>query len=962
MKATLPTGCSVSQHILDTPKLMPRHEGTINITDAQYAALDAGLMEGKSLLVSAPTSTGKTLIGWWAAASGLERGKRFVYLVSHRALASQKFEEIQSLFLGPWLGGDTSTLVCATGDGVIDGSGRANSAPLAATILVATYEKYLALISAGGPPQDLSDVVFVCDEVQLIGDGNRGKHVELLLSVLKRTGWYQFVGLSAVMDDAGAHQFAHWLNLTLVKTETREKTLTIEGRWNNGCLIATTSPEGIAPLRQEPKAKEMRLNSMIDELVAADKKPVIVFCMKVDDTYNLAEKWAASKTSEQLVVPPPGLDLDETLLSLINKRCAFHNAELSEAERAYIEQIMQDKTIDVVFATSTLAAGVNFPLGSAVFSKWKRWDFDKRQHVPIRRDEFQNMAGRVGRMGQEASEGIVLATAGGAVELESLKCLIDFSKKETLGNGITPDDFGSLVIQLFAGGLCSTRQEAFALMASTLSASREAERGNGSVEHWRPHLDQQIDRLIETHCLIEANQRLVVTEYGQAVAKSGLKPETAAHFLNYLSQFGERISELLPTPEREGCDDDLLFIFTHGSLLSPEYNLTGGPRTRHISWRFGSDGPVSNPQAESLEDILFERPWVANPSAANGARALAAWASGADRETLEQILPGVRLGLIENTARDVSWLLSAVAQVIATSSASRLADAARHPLLASTNPNLAQIRKFSRVLRRYAVRIAYGLPSECYWLKELELKGPSKRLTRKQIIKLHEQGLSKPHLLMDGSQKYDELRAAALPKVGGANYPNLVRDAAKNWKIDQRRHFRNRHEKKAVRHGREGLVSNLYDARGKDLEAAIIAILADIGIECTVLDDGTRSAWPDLKIEFSANGMTSDVVAEVKSKEKESALVPLNDAIEVISAAAIAGLGGLPVSTICSPGVEPSVPTAISGCNQLSIVELIDLAEAYLRIKDGNLSVSDLYNWMTTPGIALTEDLPFNNV
>ncbi|EEB72702.1 ATP-dependent DNA helicase 1, putative [Ruegeria sp. R11] len=955
-------GCTLSQQILETPNLMPRNGGNVSLTDAQYAALEAGLACGKSLLISAPTSTGKTLIGWWAAASGLERGKRFVYLVSHRALASQKFEEIQALFQGSWLGDDASTLVCATGDGVVDGSGRANSAPLSATILVATYEKYLALVSAGGPPQDLSDVVFVCDEIQLIGDGSRGKHVELLLSVLKRTRWYQFIGLSAVMDDVGASQLAHWLGLSLVKVETREKSLTIEGRWNNGCLIATSTPEGIEPLRQEPKAKELRLNAMVDELVGADKKPVIVFCMKVDDTYNLAAKWAATQTAAQAVVPPAGLDLDASLLELINKRCAFHNAELSEAERAYVEDLMQEKTIDVVFATSTLAAGVNFPLGSAVFSKWKRWDFEKKMHLPIRRDEFQNMAGRVGRMGQEADEGTVLATAEGAGDLGNLERLMDFSKMETLGVGITPSDFSSLVIQLFAGGLCSTRQEAFALMASTLSASREAERGFGNVEHWRSHLDEQVHRLIATHCLIETGERLVVTEFGKAVAKSGLKPETAEHFLRYLSHYGEHISNLLPTPEQEGQDDELLFIFTHGSFLSPEYTLVGGPRTRHLSWRFDSHGPVTNLQAERLEGLLFERPWVANPGAANGARALSEWASGADRKILEQILPGVRLGLIENTARDVSWLLSAVSQVISSSSSPTLADAARHPLLGSTNPNLPYIRKFARVLRRYAVRVAYGLPSECHWLKELELRGPARRLTRKQIVNIHQHGLARPHLLMDGSQEYDALREAALPRVGGVRYSNLVRDAARNWKVDQRRHFRGRHERKAVRYGCEGLVTDLYEAKGKALETALIAAFADIGIKCSLLDDGTKPAWPDLKIEFSANGIASDVVAEVKTKERETALVPLNDAIEVIGAAAIAGLGGTPVTTICSPGVEPSVPTAISGCNHLSIIEVVDLAEAYLRIKDGNLTISDLHNWITTPGIALTEDLPFNNL
>lgn len=134
-----------------------------------------------------------------------------------------------------------------------------------------------------------------------------------------------------------------------------------------------------------------------------------------------------------------------------------------------------------------------------------------------------------------------------------------------------------------------------------------------------------------------------------------MKPETVEHFLQYLSEHGEQAAQLLPTPEQEGRDNDLLFIFAHGSLLSPEFTLTGGPRTRNISYRFNRYGVVANPQAEALDTLLFERPWIADPSAANGALALSEWAAGADRETLEQLVPDVRLGLIESMARDVSF-------------------------------------------------------------------------------------------------------------------------------------------------------------------------------------------------------------------------------------------------------------------------------------------------------------------
>lgn len=961
MKDFLPAGHNLSDRLLGNPMLMPHLNGKVSITDAQFDALQAGLGDGSSLLVSAPTSTGKTLIGWWAAASALENAKRVVYLVSHRALASQKFEEIQNLFQEDWLGGDATALVCATGDGVFDATRRANSAPLTAAILVATYEKYLALMSAGGPPQDLCDVVFICDEVQLIGDGTRGKHVELLLSVLKQTGWHQFIGLSAVMDNDGALQFADWLDLTLVQTATREKSIKVEARWSNGCLTAISTPDGNEPPEQEPHIKERQLNGMIQELLSSGKSPVIVFCMKVDDTYEYCRKWADGKPDLQDIQPPATVDLDKSLHSYLNKKCAFHNAELADDERSFVESLLQQNQIDVVFATSTLAAGVNFPLGSAIFSKWKRWDFNKKTHLPIRRDEFQNMAGRVGRMGQAVDEGIVLATAASAHELNDLAKLMDFGKQASLGVGITPDDFGSLVIQLFAGGLCATRKEAFDLLASTLSAQREAEKGNGTVEHWRPHLEAQIERLIATHCLFDVGDKLSITEFGRAVARVGLKPETAEFFLDYLSKYSPQLVSLLPTPQNEGSDDDLLFVFSHGCLLSPEFGYTGGAPSRFIHWRFGNTGPVANPKAEQLKELLFERPWVANPQAANGARVVSEWASGAPRNILEEIVPNVRMGTIQSTARDVSWVLYAISQVISSASSPNLADEAKHPFLRTTNPNLQFIRSFARVLSRYSMRIAFGLPSECHWLRDLELNAPTKRLSRRQIVDLHQHGLSRPHKLMDGSPKYDALRQAAVPRANGVNYPNLVRDAAKNWKVDQRRHYRRRHSSKAKIHGCDGQIADVYDKKGKELETAVSTLLQDITIVCSILDDGTKPGWPDLKIEFTGNGLSTDVVAEVKSKEKETSLVPLNDATEVLAASELAGMPNHPCITICSPGVEPSVPTSISGCSRLSVVEIVDLAEAYLRVKDGNLTIDDLFNWMVTPGIALTEDLPFNN-
>jgi len=68
------------------------------LTDAQERALRAGIADGRSMIVSAPTSSGKTLIGEIAVLSALRAGMRAIYLVSHKSLADQKYMDFESKF------------------------------------------------------------------------------------------------------------------------------------------------------------------------------------------------------------------------------------------------------------------------------------------------------------------------------------------------------------------------------------------------------------------------------------------------------------------------------------------------------------------------------------------------------------------------------------------------------------------------------------------------------------------------------------------------------------------------------------------------------------------------------------------------------------------------------------------------------------------------------------------------
>lgn len=238
MKYQLPDNHSLSNAIVD--RLVFREKEQYALSDIQHAALEAGVGRGESVLVVSPTSTGKTHIALWAIASSLESGCNTVYLVTHRALAKQKFEDFKSLLQPGFLGNDPSSLVIATGDYVEDADGNIPSEPLRAPLIVATYEKYLAMLSASGIPSNMGSTTIVCDEIQLIGDEHRGQNVEVLLTLLRNAGWKQFVGLSAVLDQTDATDLANWLGVTLVIQHTREKHLRYECWTANGMVVTSS--------------------------------------------------------------------------------------------------------------------------------------------------------------------------------------------------------------------------------------------------------------------------------------------------------------------------------------------------------------------------------------------------------------------------------------------------------------------------------------------------------------------------------------------------------------------------------------------------------------------------------------------------------------------------------------------------------------------------------------------------
>ena len=114
--------------------------GIKSLTDIQKLAIAAGVPLGSSAIICAPTSSGKTLIGELALANALSDGFDALYLVSHKALAEQKFSDFFDRFSKPrW--NSAVTVGISTGD--------REEGDVICRILISTYEKALGLILAG---------------------------------------------------------------------------------------------------------------------------------------------------------------------------------------------------------------------------------------------------------------------------------------------------------------------------------------------------------------------------------------------------------------------------------------------------------------------------------------------------------------------------------------------------------------------------------------------------------------------------------------------------------------------------------------------------------------------------------------------------------------------------------------------------------------------------------------------
>ncbi|NYI41398.1 DEAD/DEAH box helicase [Demequina lutea] len=391
--------------------------------------------DGHSVLVAAPTGAGKTVVGEFAVAHAQRRGRKAFYTTPIKALSNQKYGDLRAIY-GP------EKVGLLTGDTSINPH---------ADIVVMTTEVLRNMIYAGSSSLDRLGVV-VLDEVHYLADRFRGSvWEEVIVHVGAATS---IVSLSATVSNA--EEFGAWL--TEVRGDT--KVIVSERRpvplWPHVMLreglfdlyAPGTDPSDLGPNPRinpelEAVAKRSRHDeqgnrparsgyrggrgsqpkprrspprfAVIDQLDAQALLPAIVFVFSRAGCEDAVEQVKASGirlTSDEerrriaeiievrcSALPPEDLGpLGFTAWrDNLEAGLAAHHAGLIPLFKEVVEELFAAGLIKVVYATETLALGINMPARSVVLEKLVKWDGES--HKDLTAGEYTQLTGRAGRRG-----------------------------------------------------------------------------------------------------------------------------------------------------------------------------------------------------------------------------------------------------------------------------------------------------------------------------------------------------------------------------------------------------------------------------------------------------------------------------------------------------------------------------------------------------------------------------------
>ncbi|MFT6816337.1 MAG: superfamily II RNA helicase [Myxococcota bacterium] len=396
------------------------------------------LQNDRSVLVCAPTGTGKTIIADWIVEQALNSGKQVIYTAPVKALSNQKFRDWVRIH------GDSVGLV--TGDLVIR-----RDAPC----LVMTTEVLRNMLLTEGCPKNLLAVVL--DEIHFLDDRERGTVWEEVLIYLPPE--VQVVGLSATLSNVD--DFAEWLE------SVRQRPVGVVIERNRAVplnIVYASVDTGMCDPKQYAhrfKRKAGQYTSKDDRggrsgrdrkggnnrngsrgrrsrvvktrhhhihrmMSKEDLFPYLYFVWSRRDTerfarqlfQNLDRRLVTREQSDAIadrirkIAADVGPALDPDLRAMYCAGIAFHHAGLHVHLKTLVEELYEARLIQVLYCTSTFALGINMPARAVAFDAIEAYDGTRVSPLTVR--AFMQAAGRAGRRGIDAAGTVVVR-----VELDS---------------------------------------------------------------------------------------------------------------------------------------------------------------------------------------------------------------------------------------------------------------------------------------------------------------------------------------------------------------------------------------------------------------------------------------------------------------------------------------------------------------------------------------------------------------
>lgn len=525
------------------------------------------IKNGKSVVVCAPTGAGKTCIAQSAIHLALENGTRIFYTTPLKALSNQKFYDFSRTY-----GEENVGLL--TGDTTINRE---------AQIVVMTTEVFRNMLygtTFGALKDNLKDVKYVVlDEVHYMNDEQRGTVWEE--SIIYCPTNIQIIALSATVQNS--KQLTNWINTVHSGTEhvfTDFRPVPLRFYYYDSSkpdtVLPLLTPEGKLNKKIKPESKYKYFNKK-----NAVKNPVASITMALKEKNMLpaiyftfsrkkCDENAKKCSSLELLTKEETLEINRLVdeyigenpylennpqIDLIKKGVASHHAGLLPGWKLLVERLFQKGLIKMVFATETLAAGINMPARTTVISSVSKRTDDG--HRMLSANEFLQMSGRAGRRGmdeigyvvivgtpfQTPEEVAALATSdSNPLESKFSPC---YSMVLNLLQRFSLDEAKELILKTFGYYSSSDR------ISPLLAQMEEYQNIINTARDYKCHLGLNNEDFAQYNKLknMYVETRTIFKTLKRQAHKSGKKdaPEVA--------EFGRKSKELLRKIEHYGCNN-----------------------------------------------------------------------------------------------------------------------------------------------------------------------------------------------------------------------------------------------------------------------------------------------------------------------------------------------------------------------------------------------------------------------